>query len=402
MEGLQPYGVDAWWCDSSEPITPEWSRAEKPLPEKMYEEFLEQSQKMMPVDLGNAYGLFHAQGIYEGQRAEEQQKRVMNLTRSGYTGSQKYGTVLWSGDVFASWDNYKKQIAEGLSLCGSGLPYWTFDIGGFFVKSGKPWFWAGEYEDGCGDLGYRELFVRWFQMGALLPIFRNHGTDVRRELWQFGEPGSMFYDALIAANHLRYQLLPYIYSCAGMVWEADATMMRLLAFDFMDDKTALSIDDQYLFGSAFMVCPVTFPMYYGKKSKVLEGVPKAREVYLPAGTNWYDFWTDEKYEGGQSISVCADIQRIPLFVKAGSIVPMSGKQLKCTGELAEAGIHIHVYTGEDAVYELYEDAGIDYGYEQGMFSKRKIEWKEKEQKLEIQPIENGKWTAPITKTFFHS
>lgn len=239
-------------------------------------------------------------------------------------------------------------------------------------------------------------------MGALLPIFRNHGTDVRRELWQFGEPGSMFYDALIAANHLRYQLFPYIYSCAGMVWEADATMMRLLAFDFMDDKTALSIDDQYLFGSAFMVCPVTFPMYYGKKSKVLEGVPKAREVYLPAGTNWYDFWTDEKYEGGQSISVCADIQRIPLFVKAGSIVPMSGKQLKCTGELAEAGIHIHVYTGEDAVYELYEDAGIDYGYEQGMFSKRKIEWKEKEQKLEIQPIENGKWTAPITKTFFHS
>lgn len=402
MEGLQSYGVDAWWCDSSEPITPEWSRAEKPLPEKMYEEFLEQSQKMMPADLGNAYGLFHAQGIYEGQRAEEPQKRVMNLTRSGYTGSQKYGVVLWSGDVFASWDNYKKQIAEGLSLCVSGLPYWTFDIGGFFVKSGKPWFWAGEYEDGCGDLGYRELFVRWFQMGALLPIFRNHGTDVRRELWQFGEPGSMFYDALMAANRLRYQLLPYIYSCAGMVWEADATIMRLLAFDFMDDKTALSINDQYLFGSAFMVCPVTFPMYYGKKSKVLEGVPKTREVYLPAGTNWFDFWTDEKYEGGQSISVCADIQRIPLFVKAGSIVPMSGKNPKCTNELAEAGIHIHVYTGEDAVYELYEDAGIDYGYEQGMFSKRKIEWKEKEQKLKIQSLENGKWTAAITETFFHS
>ena len=238
-------------------------------------------------------------------------------------------------------------------------------------------------------------------MGALLPIFRNHGTDVRRELWQFGEPGGIFYDALMAANRLRYRLLPYIYSCAGKVWEADETMMRLLAFDFMEDKTALSIDDQYLFGPSFMVCPVTFPMYYGKKSKALEGVPKTREVYLPAGTDWFDFWSDEKYEGGQRISVSADIRRIPLFVKAGSIIPMSGKKIECTGELPEAGIHIHVYSGKDAVYELYEDAGNDYGYEQGEFSNRKIEWKEKERKLEIQPLENCPWAAPITGKVLH-
>lgn len=400
-EGLQQYGVDAWWCDSCEPITPEWSRAEKPLPEKMYEEFLEQSQKMMPADLGNAYGLFHAQGIYEGQRTQEPQKRVMNLTRSGYTGSQKYGTILWSGDIYASWDNFKKQIAAGLNFCASGLPYWTFDIGGFFVKNGTPWFWSGEYEDGNEDLGYRELFTRWFQMGALLPIFRNHGTDVRRELWQFGEPGDLFYDALITANQLRYQLLPYIYSCAGKVWEEDATIMRLLAFDFADDKRALLVDDQYLFGPSIMVCPVTSPMYYGKKSAVLEGVPKTREVYLPEGADWYDFWTDERYEGGQCISVSADISKIPLFVKAGSIIPMTGKKIECTRELSEAGIHLHIYPGKDAVYELYEDAGTDYGYEQGEFSKRKIEWKEKEQKLEIQPMDDCSWAAAITQNIFH-
>lgn len=402
QEGLQQYGVDAWWCDSSEPLTPEWIRARKPLSEKMYEEFLEQTRKMLPAELGNAYGLFHARGIYEGQRSENPQKRVINLTRSGYTGAQKYGTILWSGDIHASWENLRRQIAAGLNFCASGLPYWTFDIGGFFVKSGKPWFWAGEYEEGNEDLGYRELFTRWFQLGAFLPIFRNHGTDVRRELWAFGEPGDMFYDALIVANRLRYQLLPYIYSCAGKVWEKDATIMRLLAFDFPEDKNVLRIEDQYLFGPAIMVCPVTTPMYYGKKSKVLEGISKTREVYLPEGADWYDFWTDEKYEGGQRISVCADIQKIPLFVKAGSIIPMSGKRIECTQQLSDAGIHIHVYSGKDVVYELYEDAGDGYGYEQGKFSKRKIEWKEREQKLEIQSMEAGEWSVAITQSSVHS
>lgn len=401
-EGLGQYGVDAWWCDSSEPFTPEWTRAVKPLPEKMYEEYLEQSGKLLQADLGNAYGLFHAQGIYEGSRGKEPFKRVMNLTRSGYTGAQKYGTVFWSGDIYASWENFRKQIAIGLNFCASGLPYWTFDIGGFFVKSGKPWFWSGEYEEGCADLGYRELFTRWFQMGAMLPIFRSHGTDVRRELWAFGDVGNLFYDALIAADELRYRLLPYIYSCAGKVWEADATIMRLLAFDFMDDSKALLIEDQYLFGPSLMVCPVTHPMYYGKHSEPLKGIAKIREVYLPKGADWYDFWTDEKYKGGQMVSVCADIQRIPLFVKEGSIIPMSGEKIECTEKLREAGIHLHVYSGKDAAYELYEDAGDSYAYEQGEFSKRRIEWKEQEQKLNIQQIENCKWTAKITEIMMHS
>lgn len=400
-EGIGRYGVDAWWCDSCEPFTPEWTRKEEPLPQKMYEEYLAQSQKMLPADVGNAYGMFHAQGIFEGQRKEQPHKRVMNLTRSGYLGAQRYGTVFWSGDTYASWDTLRKQITAGLNFCASGLPYWTFDIGGFFVKNGTPWFWAGEYEGGNSDLGYRELFTRWFQLGAMLPIFRGHGTDVRRELWEFGHEGDMFYDALLMANRLRYRLLPYIYSCAGKVWEADETIMRLLAFDFGHDRNVRLIRDQYLLGPSIMVCPVTFPMYYEKDSRRLEQVPKTRKVYLPAGTDWYDFYTDQKYAGGQEIMVPADIQTIPLFIKAGSILPLSGRGIECTEELREAGIEIHVYSGRDAVYELYEDAGDGYEYEIGAYTKRKMEWNETEQKLTLQMVEDCEWSVPVNRVFLH-
>ena len=401
QKGLHRHGVDAWWCDSSEPVTPEWIHDIKPLPEKMYHDFLEQTKDLLPADLGNAFGLYHARGIYEGQRAAAPLRRVLNLTRSGYIGAQKYGTVFWSGDTYAGWDILKKQIAAGLNFCASGLPYWTLDIGGFFVKGGKQWYWSGEYDEGSKDLGYRELFTRWFQLGAMLPIFRNHGTDVRRELWEFGEPGDMFYDALLTANRLRYRLLPYIYSCAGSVWESDGTIFRMLAFDFVQDQKALLIDDQYLFGPSLMVCPVVHPMYYGKDSEALEGIPKTREVYLPAGCDWYDLWTDQKFEGGQTISASADIGRIPIFVKAGSIIPMSGKTLECTEELKDAGIHIHIYPGKDAVYELYEDEGDGYGYEQGHYAKRRMTWDDKERKLNIRSVVSGSGTVEIRKEIIH-
>ena len=228
-EGLFRYGVDAWWCDSSEPFTPEWSRPEKPGPEEMYREFADTAAQFVPAEVSNAYGLFHARAMYEGQRAACPEKRVLNLTRNGYSGQQRYGTVLWSGDTEATWETLKKQIPAGLNFCAAGLPYWTLDIGAFFVKSGVQWFWDGDYDDGLEDLGYRELFVRWYQLGAFLPMFRSHGTDVRREMWLFGAP---FYDALLKMNRLRYRLLPYIYSLAGNVWRKDGTMLRLLAFDF--------------------------------------------------------------------------------------------------------------------------------------------------------------------------
>lgn len=400
-DGLYRYGVDAWWCDSSEPFTPEWTRNPKPLPPKMYEEYLMQTQQMMPAKLGNAYGLYHAEGIYEGQRKTCPNKRLANLTRNGYIGSQKYGVVLWSGDIYASWDTYRRQIAVGLNFCASGLPYWTLDIGGFFVKKGEPWYWAGEYEKGTEDLGYRELYVRWYQFGAFLPVFRSHGTDCRRELWQFGEEGTPFYDALMEANRLRYRLLPYIYSCAGKVWEEDGTMIRLLAFDFPEDRSTWLIRDQYMFGPSIMVCPVTFPMYYEKDSKPLEKADKKRKVYLPEGTCWYNFWTDEKYKGGQSIEVEAPLDRMPLLIREGSILPMTAGRITRVGEQKNAGIEFHVYPGCDGAYELYEDAGDGYEYEAGNYSKRRIIWKEAEYKLEIAEIPDNDWSAPVRGTVIH-
>lgn len=225
--GLFCHGVDAWWCDSSEPFTPEWSRLYKPDPSEMYRDFVDVAGKSMPIEKGNAYGLYHAQALYEGQRSVTEDKRVVNLTRNGYLGSQKYGTILWSGDTYASWETLRRQIVAGLQFCISGLPYWTLDIGAFFVKSGMPWFWKGEYEGGNTDPAYRELYVRWLQYGAFLPIFRSHGTDCRREPWNFGDKGNPFYEAILSAIRLRYQLLPWVTS----LWKMEELVEHLVRWN---------------------------------------------------------------------------------------------------------------------------------------------------------------------------
>ena len=369
--GLFVHGIDAWWCDSSEPLTPEWGKKDKPEPGDMYRTYVNELEKMMPVQKSNAYGLYHALGIYEGQREETSEKRVVNLTRSGYPGSQKYGTILWSGDTFASWQTLKNQIVAGLSFCASGLPYWTFDIGAFFIKDGGSWFWNGEYNNGIDDMAYRELYVRWYQMGAFLPIFRAHGTESRREPWQYGETDSMFYKALLSADKLRYSLMPYIYSLAGMVWLKDYTMLRMLAFDFSEDEIATNIKDEFMFGPAFLVCPVTEPMYYEVDSVAINGHDKKRTVYLPKGTGWYDYYTNKFYEGGQYITVDADIERIPLFVRAGSIIPTSEPGFN-TKSMSGADIELRVYPGCDGNFVLYEDAEDGYAYENGEYCLTKI------------------------------
>ncbi len=399
QEGLGQYGVDAWWCDSCEPFTPEWAREEQPVQEKMYEEFLEQTKKMLPAELGNAYGLYHAKGIYDGQRSVTEEKRVVNLTRNGYTGCQKYGTILWSGDISASWETMRAQIRNGLNFCASGHPYWTLDIGGFFVKAGEPWFWSGEYDEGLKDLGYRELFVRWYQLGVFLPIFRSHGTDVRRELWAFGEAGDVYYDALLAANRLRYQLLPYIYSCAGAVWETDQTMLRLLAFDFREDADVLLIDNQFMFGTSLMICPIT-EAACAQQKKVTESV--LREIYLPKDCDWYDFWSDTLYHGGQYITESCALDKIPVFVRAGSILPMTAGDICCADELKQTGIQLHVYPGADCAYELYEDEGDGYRYEKGVYSKRRFIWNDKEEKLTQEAYESQDWMSEIKLVYVHS
>lgn len=371
--GLFAYGIDAWWCDNCEPVTPEWTRLEKPEPSSLYHEYVREASHSIPAEKCNAYGLVHAQGVYEGQRSSGSEKRVVNLTRSGYTGSQRYGTIHWSGDTSASWDTFRKQIAAGLNFCASGLPYWTLDIGAFFVKQGKPWYWSGEYEAGNDDLGYRELYTRWFQYGAFLPIFRAHGTDVRREVWAFGKEGEMFYESLVSAIRLRYRFIPYIYSLAGNCWLGDGSIMRMLAFDFPDDKKAISVKDQFMFGQSIMVCPVTHAMYYTAGSKPVECGDYVRQVYLPSGTRWYDFWTNEVYEGGSVIDTAADISKIPLFVREGSIIPMTDA-LTFTDGMSDREIELNVYPGRDCSFMLYDDDGDGYGYESGEYSLTKIQW----------------------------
>ena len=386
--GLFCHGVDAWWCDNSEPFTPEWNDLVKPENAKIYEEYCRTTSLHLPATMTNAYGFFHAQGIYEGQRACEEEygetaapvqsygakektvkKRVVNLTRSGYLGQQRFGTILWSGDISASWDTMRRQIAAGIHFCASGLPYWTIDIGAFFVKNGLQWFWNGQYDDGPKDPAYCELFTRWYQWGAFLPIFRGHGTDFRRELWEFDHPEAPYYDALKKANRLRYELMPYIYSAAGHAWLEDGSIIKPLAFAFPKDRAVWNVLDQYLFGEALMVCPMTEPKSY-------------REVYLPAGTGWYDFWTNAYYEGGQRIRVDAPLDRIPVFVKAGSILPKAEFALSTEEQTSE--VSITVYGGADGEYVLYEDAGDGYGYENGEYRLTKYQWKDGEDRLLIE------------------
>jgi alpha-D-xyloside xylohydrolase len=396
--GLFVHDIDAWWCDSSEGHCPEWSKLDKMEPDELYREFQDAAKTQFEDTHTNAYGLVHSMGIYDGQRKETEKKRVVNLTRSGGIGQQKYGVILWSGDISATWETMKKQIAAGLNLCVCGIPYWTIDIGGFFVKSGKQWFWNGDYEDGCNDLGYRELYTRWFQFGAFLPVFRSHGTDTRREVWKFGEEGTPFYDTLVRFIQLRYTLLPYIYSMSAMVTFDDYTMMRLLAFEFCNDPAVYDIKDQYMFGPALMVCPVTKPMYYDKNSKPLKGIDKTRSVYLPADTKWYDFWTETCYNGGQTMVAQAPIEIMPLYVKAGSILPTT-EVVQHSGASSNSHISLTIYPGCDGSFKLYQDDNDGYCYENGEHAMVTLSWSDAKRQLIIAPRKGFFENMPETITF---
>jgi alpha-D-xyloside xylohydrolase len=397
-EGLFSKGIDAWWCDSSEPFTPEWNTLTKPEPDKNFFQFHDTAKVYIDEEYTSTYALMHAKSIYEGQRSVTSEKRVVNLTRSGYTGQQKYGTILWSGDISAKWETLKRQIPAGLNFCVTGMPYWTLDVGAFFVKKGDSWFWDGEYENGCNDLGYRELYTRMYQYGVFLPVLRSHGTDARREIWNFGEVGEMFYDSISKYTKLRYRLLPYIYSTAAMVTLMDYTIMRLLAFDFVNDSKVFDIKDQYMFGKSIMVCPVTNSMYYDKESKPLENIPKQRKVYLPNGCGWYNFHTNEFLAGGQEIIADADISIIPLFVKAGSIIPLA-EVAQSSKESSDNEIELIVYPGADGEFTLYQDEKDNYNYEKGKYSLINIRWNDGEDNLTIGQREGSYAGMPSMITF---
>jgi alpha-D-xyloside xylohydrolase len=393
--GLFSKGIDAWWCDCTEPFEADWTGAVKPEPHMRLA--LNTQESKLYIDAGeiNAYSLAHSQGIYEGQRRTTSAKRVVNLTRSAYAGQHRYGTITWNGDICATWETLRRCIPEGLNFCAAGEPYWTVDVGGFFIANDKKlWFWRGDYSDGCRgltdmnalepdtndagcrDLGYWELYVRWMQYAVFLPMLRSHGTDAAREIWRFGEEGTRFYDAIARYIRLRYQLMPYIYSTAAQVTLNSESMIRAVALDFPSDTATHNLTDQYMFGPAFMVCPVTAPMYYTSGSRELSGVAAFRDVYLPAGHRWFDFWTDALHQGGKVIAAEAPLETIPLYVRAGSIVPMT-EVMQFTDEVLDAPYEIRVYTGADAAFTLYEDAGDGYDYERGECALVKMRWDEK-------------------------
>ncbi len=384
-QGLFSHGFDAWWSDCTEPFEADWSGAVKPEPEERLRINTGEAKRYLDPGEINAYSLAHAQAIYEGQRATGVGKRVLNLTRSAFPGQQRYGTVTWSGDVSATWETLRRQIADGLNFCSTGMPYWTTDVGGYFVaRRPELWFWAGEFDDGVADPGYRELYLRWFQYAAWLPMLRSHGTDTPREVWRFGDPGEPIYDALVSALRLRHRLLPYIYSLAGWTTQRAYTMLRSLPFDFAGDPRTHAVADEFMLGPAFLVCPVTEPVAHAPGSLELAGVRRGRRVYLPAGTAWFDLWTGARLAGGQEVEAAAPLERIPVFVRAGSIVPMGpdGDQAD-----AEPGgqLEVHVYPGRDGAFTLYEDAGDGYGYEAGEFATVDFAWDEAARVLTIGP-----------------
>lgn len=395
-EELFSGGFDSWWCDSTEPFSgPDWSGPSVREPWERYCLVGEEHKKYLDPAQANLYAVAHAKGIYENQRKVCGEKRVLNLTRSGYAGSQRYGTVLWSGDTSASWDTMKKQITEGLNFCMSGMPYWTQDIGAFFVvkenwqhrgcgRSNDPtplWFWNGDYEEGVADPAYRELYVRWLQYGVFLPMFRSHGTDTPREIWNFGKPGEPFFEAIREAIELRYRLIPYIYTWAGRVTWEHATMLRSLLFDFQGDPEARRLNQEFMFGDNILVCPVTKPMFYDRNGQKLpEDI--SWSCYLPGGCGWYDFWDHTYLEGGQWVRVDAKLNRIPLFVRAGSILPLE-TDLAYAQEETGKPLELWIYPGADAAFRLYEDAGDGYGYEDGDYQWISMEWKEETRTLRI-------------------
>ncbi len=361
-DGIFSLGMDGWWIDSSEPDHMQFKPSD--FDNKTY---LGSFRKVR-----NAFPLMTVGGVSENQRSVSSDKRVFILTRSVFAGQQRYGSNTWSGDVVASWDALRNQISGGLNLSLCGVPHWNSDIGGFFL-----WNFKRPLE----NADYRELYVRWVQFGTFCPMMRSHGADAPREIYQFGKKGDKIYDAIEKYINLRYSLLPYIYSTSWDVTANQSSMTRALVMDFANDKKALDINDEYLFGKSILVCPVTTGMYSKENIEDFSTV-KTREIYLPAGTDWYDYWTGEKHVGGKTISKEVPIDIIPLYVKAGSIIPLGPKVQYATEKNWDV-IEINIYEGANGEFTLYEDENDNYNYEKGAYSTIKLKWNDKNKTLEI-------------------
>ena len=383
-DSLFSIGIDGFWADCSEGYDSDWSSPYFKLPDlKLNQVNADVLRKMMNGGRYiNVYALMHTKGLYEGWLSTKSPKRVFILTRSSFAGMQKYAASYWSGDVSANWEEFRMQIPAGLNYCMTGVPYWTTDIAGYFLKH-EPgcWFSNGVFEKGQEDEGFKELYTRWFQFAAFCPLFRAHGADFPREPWAFGTPESRTYQTLLKFANLRYRLMPYIYSVAWKITSENYTMMRALPFDFMTDAAVFNINDQYMFGPSIMVNPVVRPLYYHRNNVKINTSSYTREVYLPEGTDWFDFWTGKKNHGGQKIDADASFETMPLFVRAGSIVPM-GPFIQYSTEKSDP-IEIRIYPGANAEFTLYEDQNDGYEYEKGLYSTIEFRWNESMHTLTI-------------------
>lgn len=364
---LYPLGIDAWWMDASEPNIRDCTDME-------YRKAL-----CGPTALGpstkyfNAYALMNAQAIYEGLREADPDRRVFQLTRSGFAGLQRYATATWSGDIATRWEDMKAQISAGMNFALSGIPYWTMDIGGFCVEkryenAQREFNRTGRESEDLNE--WRELSTRWYQFGAFTPLFRSHGQYPFREVYNIAPETHPAYQSIVYYTKLRYRMMPYIYSLAGMTYFNDYTLMRPLVMDFTRDTHVHDISDQFMFGPWLMVCPV---YEYGARS---------RKVYFPKGTGWYDLYTGRFTAGGQEETVSAPYERLPLYFREGTIMPV-GPDVQYTDEKPAELITLYIYAGQNGTFTLYEDEGVNYNYEKGQFATIPFTYDEAASTLEI-------------------
>lgn len=389
LSHLHNMGIDAWWTDSTEPdhLNPKDSDFD-----------------LMTADgsfrsVHNAFPLATNQGVYNNQRAVSNDKRVFQMTRSGYFGQQHYGALSWSGDVVSSWEVLRNQIPAGLNFTLCGIPYWNTDLGGFF---------GWEYNNDCTNVAYQELHARWFQWGCFMPLMRNHcSSPMMNEIWRFGKEGEWAYDAQKRFIDLRYRLLPYIYSLTGAVTHENGTIMRPLVMDFATDRKAILLDNEYMFGKNILVCPVTQPLYTKKVEgnkgvATVANIAKASspvQVYLPKGSKWIDFWTNEMIEGGREISRECPISIMPLYIKAGSILPL-GPKVQYTSEKKWNDLDICIYPGANGEFTLYEDEFDNYDYEKGAFTSIRFTWNDANRTLTISD-RNGSYPGMLKNRRFN-
>ena len=392
LSHLHGMGIDAWWMDSTDPDHHSYKDSD-----------LDELTSMGSYrSVRNIYPLMAVGGVYDHQRAVDSTKRVFILTRSYFAGQQRYGANTWSGDVGSSWENFRKQVPICLNYTLTANPHVNTDIGGFFAGG----YSTKGHNSATRNPQYQELYVRWMQFGAFSPMMRSHGADVYREIYYYGKPGEPVYEALVDAIRLRYRLMPYTYSLSWQVSRHDDSFMRALFMDFKEDKNTWNNNTQFMYGRNLLICPVLHPLYTkeqvdwsDKPYPVVDWTAeKSYDVYLPAGARWYDYRTHKCYDGGQTITALAPLAYAPIYVKAGSILPL-GPEVQYTTEKPWDALDIVVYPGADAEFTLYEDEGDNYNYEKGVYSTITFKWNDRTRTLTVGACQGEYPGMLATRTF---